>query len=596
MSLRWKLLFAFGATTLVAVAVVALVATRLVRNSYVNADRQRIEQVLAQAQSAIQRRGEQAARRVAAATEDEAVTRIAISLNQPRTSSAGADTTAPAAPTPGSFLADAATIARARELDLLEVVADDATVLSSAQWEARAGYPDADAAALASRQESFIRLEDLPSGPTLAVEAAREVNYGARKLYLVGGYRLDESFVAELNQPGIEHAVLFRAAGPGQLAPLSSTHSPDVDAELGKVAARAALTGAGYRAEEGSGALALSTVAGTPLRDVAGRPLGVFVVTVSGAERARVIRSLYWAALVAGALGLLASLLLSVALAQRITAPVSDLVAASQQLAAGNLEHRIQPRGDDEIARLSESFNRMAASLKEHRERLVQSERVAAWRELARRLAHELKNPLFPLQLSIENLRRARQVDPAHFDEAFEEATSTLLAELDELKRIVAQFSDFAKMPQPQREPTELKALLERAAHLYEARISQQKITLDVSAEGGTLVAMVDPHLLGNAIGNLVLNALDAMPGGGRLSLRAGSENGRAVIEVRDSGQGLTEEEQRRLFTPYYTTKKHGTGLGLAIVQSVVADHGGRISVDSAPDRGTRFRIELPLQ
>lgn len=596
MSLRWKLLFAFGATTLVAVAVVALVATRLVRNSYVNADRQRIEQVLAQAQLAIQRRGEQAARRVAAATEDEAVTRIAISLNQPRTSPAGADASAPALPTPGSFLADAAGIARARELDLLEVVADDGTVLSSAQWEARAGYADPEVASLASRQDPFIRLEDLPSGPTLAVEAAREVNYGARKLYLAGGYRLDESFVAELNQPGVEHAVLFRLAGPGQLAPLSSTHSPEVDAELGKVAARAALTSAGYRAEEGSGALALSTIAGTPLRDAAGRPLGVFVVSVSGAERARVIRSLYWAAFIAGALGLFASLLLSLALAQRITAPVSDLVAASRELAGGNLEHRIQPRGDDEIARLSESFNRMAASLKEHRERLVQSERVAAWRELARRLAHELKNPLFPLQLSIENLRRARQVDSAHFDEAFEETTSTLLAELDELKRVVAQFSDFAKMPQPERQPSELRALLERAAHLYEARISRQNIALEVSVEGGSLVAPVDPHLLGNAIGNLVLNALDAMPQGGRLLLRAGRENGRAVIEVRDSGQGLSEEEQRRLFTPYYTTKKHGTGLGLAIVQSVVADHGGRITVDSAPDRGTRFRIELPLQ
>lgn len=450
----------------------------------------------------------------------------------------------------------------------------------------------------------------------LAVEVVRELGLGARKLYLIGGYPLDESFVSELSQAGLEHVVLFRLAGQGQLVPMSgaagrpaptafqpeaageqqSRRGPGVGEALRLVAERVVLSGAEYRGELGraEGVTAPSSVAGTPIRDVAGTTLGALVVTVSGAERVQVIRSLYWAAVVAGALGLLAAMVLTVVLAHRITAPVADLVRASREVAGGNLEYRIRPRGDDEMARLSGAFNQMASSLQEHRERLMQAERVAAWRELARRLAHELKNPLFPLQLSIENLRRARQTDPANFNEVFEEGTTTLLAELEELKRIVARFNDFARMPRPEPEQTDLRSLLEKTARLYEARIRQESIALDLQLAQEPVVAHADPYLVSQALGNLVLNALDAMPGGGRLELCAFAHNGRAVVEVADTGRGLTEDEQQRVFSPYYTTKQHGTGLGLAIVQSVVADHGGRITVESAPQKGTRFRIELP--
>jgi len=585
---RWKLLFAFGATTIVAVAVVAFVATRLVRGSFLRSDQQRIEQVLGQAQSAIEQRGRLAARRVAAASEAETVTRMAIALNQ--SGEAGIAL--------GAFLNEAAALARAHELELLQLVAADGTVLSSAQWEARAGYREAGLDRVASRSKPFVRLEELPSGPVLAVEAMHEVSLGARKLYLLGGYRLDETFLRELSQAGLEHVMLFRFAGPGKLLPTPEVpdDSEEVREALRRVAERVVLSGADYRGELGrrEGAASPSTVAGSPVRDAAGNTLGAFVVTVSGSERAQVIRSLYWVAVVAGVLGVVAAMVLSLLLADRITAPVAEMVRASQEIAGGNLDYRIQIHGEDEMARLSQAFNQMAASLKEHRERLVQAERVAAWRELARRLAHELKNPLFPLQLSIENLRRARQLDPANFNETFEEGTATLLAELEELKRVIAGFSDFAKMPRPEPEPTDLRALLEKTARLYEARIRQENVALEMRLAAEPVVAHADPHLLGQALSNLVLNALDAMPAGGRLELAAFAQNGRAVVEVADTGQGLTEEEQQRLFTPYYTTKQHGTGLGLAIVQSVVADHNGRITVDSAPQKGTRFRIELP--
>jgi signal transduction histidine kinase len=222
---------------------------------------------------------------------------------------------------------------------------------------------------------------------------------------------------------------------------------------------------------------------------------------------------------------------------------------------------------------------------------------VAAWRELARRLAHELKNPLFPLQLTVENLMRARSQSPEQFDEVFRESSHTLLAEISNLKAIIGRFSEFSKMPHPQLHEVRVNEILRGVVNLYQAQLQAPgrariacKMELDESL--GTIAA--DQDLLHRALSNLVLNAMDAMPNGGTLTLRSRCDGGKVLIEVADTGSGLTREECERIFTPYYTSKQHGTGLGLAIVQSVVSDHGGRISVQSERGRGTTFVIELP--
>jgi len=253
--------------------------------------------------------------------------------------------------------------------------------------------------------------------------------------------------------------------------------------------------------------------------------------------------------------------------------------------------------GHDELSQLAESFNRMTTELLTQKERLVQSERVAAWRELARRLAHELKNPLFPLQLTVENLVRAREQSPQQFDEVFHESSRTLLAEISNLKAIIGRFSEFSKMPHPQLQAVQINEVLQGVAQLFQAQLQAPgrapiQCNLDLDDKLGPIAA--DPELLHRAFSNLVLNAMDAMPNGGTLTLRSSRDDGKVVIEVADTGSGLTREECERIFTPYYTSKQHGTGLGLAIVQSVVSDHGGRISVRSEPQRGTVFVIELP--
>jgi nitrogen fixation/metabolism regulation signal transduction histidine kinase len=244
---------------------------------------------------------------------------------------------------------------------------------------------------------------------------------------------------------------------------------------------------------------------------------------------------------------------------------------------------------------LAQSFNRMTEHLTNQREKLVQSERVAAWRELARRLAHELKNPLFPQQLTVENLARARQLPASEFDEVFNESTQTLSMEIANLKTIIGRFSDFSKMPKPELERIDAGDLVNRVYALYATSAGRDganiKIEMNVSPEPMPLMA--DPELLHRALSNLVLNAMDAMPNGGTLTISTEPVGGAVEIRVADTGDGLTPEECERLFTPYYTTKQHGTGLGLAIVQSVVADHAGTIAVVSGKGRGATFVITL---
>src|SRR6185369_2414972 len=280
--------------------------------------------------------------------------------------------------------------------------------------------------------------------------------------------------------------------------------------------------------------------------------------------------------------------------AARLTRPIEQLAMASREIADGNWDVQVEPGKGTELAQLAESFNTMTHQLIEQRERLVQTERVAAWRELARRLAHELKNPLFPLQITVENLVRAREIAPGEFDEIFKESTSTLLAEIANLKTIIGRFSDFSKMPKPQLQTVSLNELVRQVATLHAAQFKEDKLKLVMQLDDGLSKIPIDPDLIHRVLSNLVLNAIDAMPQGGTLTLRTRDTGERARLEITDTGTGLTPEERERIFTPYYTTKQHGTGLGLAVVQSVVSDHHGTINVNSEPGRGTTFVIDLP--
>jgi nitrogen fixation/metabolism regulation signal transduction histidine kinase len=339
------------------------------------------------------------------------------------------------------------------------------------------------------------------------------------------------------------------------------------------------------------------TIDAIPLTGRDTQLLGILLIGNSRRPYVELRQHIRTAALASGAAGILLAILLSGWAAARVTRPVEQLARAAREVASGNWNTQVAVDSSDEIGELAESFNRMTRELLAQRERLVQAERVAAWRELARRLAHELKNPLFPLQLTVENLLRARQQTPQQFEEILQESSSTLLAEIANLKAIVSRFSEFSRMPQPQFQQIQLNEVVQNVGRLFQAQLrAPEHASIECKLELADPMEPIggDPDLLHRALSNLVLNAMDAMPQGGTLTLLTRQAGDLSYVEISDTGTGLTPEECERLFTPYYTSKPHGTGLGLAIVQSVISDHGGRISVRSESGRGTTFVIELP--
>jgi two-component system, NtrC family, nitrogen regulation sensor histidine kinase NtrY len=225
---------------------------------------------------------------------------------------------------------------------------------------------------------------------------------------------------------------------------------------------------------------------------------------------------------------------------------------------------------------------------------LIRAQKVAAWREVARRLAHEIKNPLTPIQLSAERLRRHFGQAPDATRALVEECASTIITEVESLKGLVDEFSQFARMPAPRAVPTDVHGLLDGALALYDGLLPNIRI----ERRYGTALprVSVDPEQMRRVVLNLVDNAVEAMNRTGTLSIATEHDktNNLLRIVVADDGPGIPPAEREKLFLPYYSTKQRGSGLGLAIVRRIVAEHGGAIDVaDNAP-RGTRFVIELP--
>ncbi len=587
MSFQRKLLAVFSLTVFLSVAAVTAIVSSVTRRAFERVDEERTAALVAQFQREFNRRGEEVVREVSAIASSEAATRMVLTLNH-------------GAPDYGTFLNAAKNIAADQQLDFLEFVDGDGTILSSAQWPAKFGYKEPAFAAVVPTG-AFLRQEELPAGAVLGLSAIRKVDVGDKRLYVVGGRRLDQDFLASLELPTGSRAMLYQNLGnrfspqllldpsrrvqqPELLTPLiQQVQQQGPEAEMVIHWTRDALD------DETVHAIAL------PGQD--NQLLGILLVGNSRRAYLGLQRHIRSAALLAGAAGILLAILFSGWAAGRVTQPVQQLAAAAREVTQGNWKARVPVASSDELGQLAEAFNRMTSELLEQRERLVQTERVAAWRELARRLAHELKNPLFPLQLTVENLVRARQQGAEQFDEVFRESSSALLAEIANLKTIISRFSEFARMPQPQFQRVELNEVVRNVTRLFQAQLhlpgnAPIECRLELAEPMDAIAA--DPELLHRALSNLVLNAMDAMPQGGTLTLRTRQEGEREIVETSDTGAGLSPEECTRLFTPYYTSKTHGTGLGLAIVQSVVSDHGGTISVESQPGRGTTFVIELP--
>jgi len=466
-------------------------------------------------------------------------------------------------------------------LDVLAITDRTDRILCSPHAPGKSGesnHPEIRERAVKTRGKAFFAREDitkdLTSNKVLVAEASQIARDGVYEVAVVVGRRVDNDLLEAVRSP------------------------PDariqVDARIVSDTGQVLL---GPTTRDWA-ALSQDLPITYPLLGPDGAKVAVIELAVSNGDMERLLRNITLTSAVLAVIALFGVVLIGLLVARRTARDLDQLVAGSLAAARGDLDHRVPVRSEDEVGAVAAAFNFMMEDLRVSKERLVIAERIAAWQEIARRLAHEIKNPLTPIQMAMDTLRKTWKKKHPSFDEILEESTATVMEEADRLKHIVSEFSAFARMPKPEFSRLDLNELVRSALALYqggaapvEIRLFEQLPQIDA-----------DKNQLNQVVLNLVENARDAIGQrtGGRItvSTRLGEAGDRAVLIVEDNGPGVPGELKDKVFAPYFTTKhaKGGTGLGLAIVHRIVSDHGGRIAVADAPGGGARFAIELPLR
>jgi two-component system nitrogen regulation sensor histidine kinase NtrY len=463
-------------------------------------------------------------------------------------------------------------------LDVLILVETDDRILAAPHFGPMQDTVDPGPAARARAtggRAHYVREPMMRSGqvvPVLVVSAARQFSHGRHRLTVVVGQEVGESLLDTVRQPDRIHARIVDPQGkvlvpPAQPWPTGAAHVFRID-----------LPG--------------------PDGDDGGASTAIIETAISRADLERVLTQVTVSALVLAAGALVVTIVLGMFVARRMTRDLDRLVEGAQAAARGDLDHRVDVRARDEIGAVATSFNLMMEDLKTSKERLVMAERVAAWQEIARRLAHEIKNPLTPIQMAVETLRKTWTKKHPSFDEIFDESTATVLEESARLKRIVSEFSQFARMPKPDLGPCELNDIVTSCLALYGGSVP---VTRRLAQ--GLPPIHADRDQIQQVLLNLLENARDAlatMPAGHApqiaVETRPGARPDRVELVVADNGPGIAEAIRDKLFTPYFTTKQSqgGTGLGLAIAHRILSDHDGRISVRDSELGGACFCVELP--
>ncbi len=547
MRLRWTLALAFVALSVLQIAVVVPLALRNLSSLLAGQQEARVDQLMVTVDAEAQRlQGDvrRAMDELAASQALEDVARDAARV-----------------PAPAHVTTAATSLMTPRGLDVLALVDDTGRTLSSGHLPARLGEPDDPLFAVtkkAARGVVGTRVElstpdGLVSAPALVT--ARAIDYGERRVWAIGGVLLSEARAKDLSRRTgarvdiVTDGATFASAG--EAAPPTLTRT-------------------------------------VPVGEVATIRL-TFSQADLVATRAEVLRAFLGFA----GVGLLLSIVLGFLVSRRITRPVEALTDAAQQIAGGTPGVKVEGQGaSGELKGLIDTFNHMTGDLKDATDKLVASERIAAWQEVARRLAHEIKNPLTPIRMSLETLLAASQRGPLddRFKNLFTESARAVLEEVDRLKRIVDEFSQFARLPRPELAQHDLAAVVQPVMALYAAHDGVQ---FDVALDPGGLVS-IDRDQVTQVLVNLVKNAEEAMAGrSGAIHVRVkvGTE---VLLEVEDEGPGIPASLKDRLFEPYVTTKPQGTGLGLAIALRIIQEHGGRLEVSDGRTGGALFRVSLP--
>jgi nitrogen fixation/metabolism regulation signal transduction histidine kinase len=292
--------------------------------------------------------------------------------------------------------------------------------------------------------------------------------------------------------------------------------------------------------------------------------------------------------------------------ARDVARRVVELARATQRVAAGDLSVRVPPSSDDELGALAREFNRMLAEVETSRGRIEYLQRISAWQEMARRLAHEIKNPLTPIQLAVQDIHRRYEGENPEFRKLLDTTLEVVEDEVGTLRRLVSEFSDFARLPQAELEPADvaefLRELAERPLLAEDERRSDHAPpstgpNVEFALPEEPLRAAIDRQMLRRVVINLVQNAAQALSGmkrAGRVLVSLSRQGPTLYLDVDDDGPGIPPNLREAIFDPYVTTKTDGTGLGLAIVKKIVVEHHGTIAAEQSPLGGARLRVRLP--
>jgi signal transduction histidine kinase len=482
-------------------------------------------------------------------------------------------------------LADAAPrLMREAGLDCLSILDATGVVISSGHAASSAGRIERDKLLLPETKASFIEESISPGiGRVLTLQSRRTVELAGTTLYLVGGRFLDSTFLGRLSPGGTVRAVLLDR--DGAILTASDPDNPLPVPPQWKTAG------------DGPGEW---LVRGVPhsfrtirLRDQKGVSVGTLLAAVSQERLLRIFSALTLVALIVVAAGVTGSLVLGFVLARGVTGPLRRLEQMSGRIAQERYEPLDGPEGTGEVGALVASFNRMARSLADSRERLRQTERLAAAEEVARRVAHEIKNPLSPIALTLEGLVKTRRLRPNEFDAAFDEGVRTIQEEIARMRGILEDFARFGRLPLPRPRPCDLNDLVHGVLRLYAENSAGARVETDL--DPALAPVLLDPDRMSEVINNLLVNAVQAMgPAGGTLTVLTRALDEGAELCVRDTGPGMSEDVLRRLFEPYVSARPGGSGLGLAIARRIVLDHGGGIEAGNHPEGGALIRILLP--
>ncbi len=286
--------------------------------------------------------------------------------------------------------------------------------------------------------------------------------------------------------------------------------------------------------------------------------------------------------------------IISLYISGNITQPVLDLSKAAKQIALGNNRLSVRKRSEDELGTLVDTFNKMAKQLDENQRFMFQKQKLEAWNDMARKLVHEIKNPLTPIRLSAERMRKlVREGNPAR-DEAVLTGSETIISEVNALLRLVGNFNNFARLPEKKAELSNMEVVIKETVALFQV---YENITFEIECVRNIPDIPVDRALMRQALNNLISNSIQAMSENGKIRIicELDSDRGYLDIIIKDNGPGIQAQFIEKVFDPGFTFGKNGTGLGLAIVEKIILEHDGKIYCKSIEGEGAEFIIRLPI-